>query len=69
MVWFSSLNRHISYDFAASHGVLYIVNLPSEFSIIRDDAPSITATAEFVVPKSIPMTWPCTFSPSLIFSA
>jgi hypothetical protein len=43
--------------------------LPSEFSIIRGVAPSITATAELVVPRSMPMTCPLTFSPSLNFSA
>lgn len=34
-------------------------------------APSISATAELVVPRSIPMTGPLTFSPSspLMFSA
>lgn len=31
--------------------------------MIRGVLPSITATAEFVVPKSIPMTEPWTFSP------
>lgn len=31
--------------------------------------PSMTATAELVVPKSIPMTWPLTFSSLLMFSA
>nr|POE88001.1 hypothetical protein CFP56_11230 [Quercus suber] len=46
----------------------YLV-LPSEFSMILGDLPSMTATAELVVPKSIPMTWPLTFSPSLTFSA
>lgn len=35
---------------------------PSAFSIMRGTLPSITATAEFVVPKSIPMTAPLTFS-------
>ena len=35
---------------------------PSAFSIIRGTLPSMTATAEFVVPKSMPMTWPLTFS-------
>lgn len=29
--------------------------------MIRGALPSITATAEFVVPRSIPMTWPLTF--------
>lgn len=31
--------------------------------------PSITATAELVVPRSIPMTWPFTFSPSPFMSS
>ena len=35
---------------------------PSAFSIMRGCLPSMTATAEFVVPKSMPMTWPLTFS-------
>jgi hypothetical protein len=35
---------------------------PSAFSIIRGTLPSMTATAEFVVPRSMPMTWPLTFS-------
>jgi len=29
---------------------------------MRGCLPSMTATAEFVVPKSMPMTWPLTFS-------
>ena len=32
-----------------------VVRLPSGFAIIFDSVPSRTATAEFVVPKSIPM--------------
>jgi len=36
------------------------VGLPSAFSITRGVVPSITQTAELVVPKSIPMTGPCT---------
>ena len=38
------------------------VNIPSEFSMMRGTLPSMTATAELVVPKSIPMTEPLTFS-------
>lgn len=30
--------------------------------MMRGCLPSITATAELVVPRSIPMTWPLTFS-------
>lgn len=45
------------------------MNLPSEFSMILGVLPSMTATAEFVVPRSIPMTGPVTFWPSpLTFS-
>ena len=36
--------------------------VPSEFSMMRGCLPSITATAELVVPRSIPMTEPLTFS-------
>jgi hypothetical protein len=36
--------------------------IPSEFSMIRGTLPSMTATAELVVPRSIPMTEPLTFS-------
>src|SRR5271156_1880330 len=39
-----------------------VVLAPSEFSIILGVLPSMTATAELVVPRSIPMTWPLTFS-------
>ena len=39
--------------------------LPSEFSMMRGCFPSIMATAELVVPKSIPMTAPLTFSSAL----
>lgn len=42
---------------------------PSEFSIILGFMPSMRATAELVVPKSIPMTGPLTFSSLSIFSA
>ena len=37
-----------------------VVREPSEFSITRGADPSMTATHEFVVPRSIPMTFPCT---------
>ena len=37
-------------------------DVPSEFSMMRGVLPSITATAELVVPKSIPITEPLTFS-------
>lgn len=37
-------------------------DIPSEFSMILGALPSITATAELVVPRSIPMTWPLIFS-------
>ena len=40
-----------------------VVRVPSAFSIIRGILPSIIATAEFVVPRSMPITWPLTFSP------
>ena len=39
-------------------------DVPSEFSMMRGVLPSMTATAEFVVPRSMPMTEPLTFSPS-----
>ena len=35
-----------------------VVRLPSEFSITRANLPSITATQEFVVPRSMPITVP-----------
>src|SRR6267154_3401608 len=35
-----------------------VVRAPSEFSMTRDDFPSMTETHEFVVPKSIPTTGP-----------
>ena len=35
-----------------------VVRAPSEFSITRGCEPSITATHEFVVPRSIPITEP-----------
>ena len=35
-----------------------VVLAPSEFSITRGVLPSITATQEFVVPRSIPITLP-----------
>jgi hypothetical protein len=37
--------------------------MPSAFSMIRALLPSMTATHEFVVPKSIPMTLPITVLP------
>ena len=40
-----------------------VVRLPSGFAIIFDSVPSRTATAEFVVPKSIPMILDICFSP------
>lgn len=43
--------------------------LPSEFSIILGFMPSMSATAELVVPRSIPITGPLTFSSLSIFSA
>lgn len=42
--------------------VVVVVHVPSEFSMMRGVLPSMTATAELVVPKSIPMTEPWTFS-------
>src|SRR5215471_4858972 len=35
-----------------------VVRMPSAFSITFEFLPSITATHEFVVPRSIPMTFP-----------
>ena len=35
-----------------------VVLEPSAFSMTRGFLPSITLTQEFVVPKSIPTTWP-----------
>src|SRR6476619_7634847 len=35
-----------------------VVRIPSAFSRTFGLAPSITATHEFVVPRSIPITWP-----------
>ena len=37
-----------------------VVRMPSLFSITRAACPSITATHEFVVPRSIPTTLPDT---------
>jgi hypothetical protein len=37
-------------------------HVPSEFSMMRGTLPSMTATAELVVPRSIPITEPLTFS-------
>ena len=39
-----------------------VVRAPSEFSMTRDILPSMMDTHEFVVPKSMPMTWPETMS-------
>ncbi|GLK68716.1 hypothetical protein GCM10008179_23540 [Hansschlegelia plantiphila] len=44
-----------------------VVRAPSAFSITRGWAPSITATQEFVVPRSIPMTLPMTVTSSSLF--
>src|ERR1041385_8560146 len=41
--------------------------MPSAFSITFDVLPSITATHEFVVPRSIPMTFPMVYI--LLFAA
>ena len=41
--------------------IFYLAEIPSEFSIIRGVLLSMTDTAEFVVPRSMPMTWPLTF--------
>jgi hypothetical protein len=35
-----------------------VVRFPSLFSMTRAESPSITATQEFVVPKSIPIALP-----------
>src|SRR5260370_37216240 len=40
-----------------------VVRIPSAFSIMRAFLPSIIATHEFVVPRSIPMTLPITLLP------
>jgi hypothetical protein len=58
----------VSSLFLASH-VSAHVSIPSEFSIILGFMPSMSATAELVVPRSIPMTGPLTFSSLSIFSA
>lgn len=39
-----------------------VVRAPSLFSSTLGFLPSITETHEFVVPRSMPMTWPLTFS-------
>src|ERR1051325_2079982 len=44
-----------------------VVRMPSAFSITFGDFPSITATHEFVVPRSIPMTFPMVST--LLFAA
>src|SRR3974390_2604684 len=38
-----------------------VVRMPSAFSMTFGDFPSITATHELVVPRSIPMTFPMVF--------
>src|SRR6201747_996691 len=43
-----------------------VVRMPSAFSITFGVLPSITATHEFVVPRSMPMTLPMTLFP-LVF--
>jgi len=48
----------------ASTRLVLIGAIPSEFSIIRGWLPSITATAELVVPRSMPIMGPLTFSPA-----
>src|SRR5580700_2226029 len=47
----SPTRRSLDLEIAAIDGV---VRLPSAFSRMRGSPPSMTATAEFVVPKSIP---------------
>lgn len=59
MVLFVHLHIKVS---SCSLQVPLRIYIPSEFSIIRGEAPSITATAELVVPRSIPITWPLTLS-------
>jgi hypothetical protein len=55
-------------DFKLAHALMQcalitiVRNTPSEFSMMRGCLPSMTATAELVVPKSIPITEPLTFS-------
>src|ERR1700761_631057 len=44
-----------------------VVRMPSEFSMTFGALPSMTATHEFVVPRSIPMTLPIVFP--LLFAA
>src|SRR3990172_7943188 len=40
---------------------------PSELTMIFGSPPSITATAEFVVPRSIPMAFPTFFTSKLLY--
>src|SRR6187402_2599328 len=40
-----------------------VVRMPSAFSMTFGDFPSITATHEFVVPRSMPMTFPMVLIP------
>jgi hypothetical protein len=42
-----------------------IIHLPSAFSNTLGDLPSIIATQELVVPKSMPIIWPLTLPPAL----
>lgn len=46
-----------------------VLFVPSEFSIMRGALPSMTATAELVVPRSIPMIGPFTFPLSAFVSS
>lgn len=52
-------NRSLSAVNATTEGV---VLEPSAFSITLGVFPSMTATQELVVPRSMPMTWPLTVS-------
>ena len=55
----SPTRRSPSFEKATTDGVVLD---PSAFSKTFGVLPSITATHEFVVPKSIPITCPCTLS-------
>src|SRR6266481_5437024 len=46
-----------------------VVRIPSAFSMTLGVLPSITATHEFVVPRSIPMTFPMVLIPFYLFAA
>jgi hypothetical protein len=63
----ASTCRRVRYPFMAF--LMARVSLPSEFSMILGFMPSMSATAELVVPRSIPITGPLTFSSLSIFSA